>query len=106
MRYTVIIGFIGVLCMLAGGSAAAQPSGTPDQQPAAVGQTPPRLSFVDGQVSFWRPGAQDWTQAQLNTPLAPGERALYRLPRRSGTADWLARFRACVGEHPDRTGES
>ena len=73
MRYTVIIGFIVVLCMLAGGSAAAQPSGTPDQQPAAVGQTPPRLSFVDGQVSFWRPGAQDWTQAQLNTPLAPGD---------------------------------
>ena len=36
-------------------------------------QTPPRLSFVDGQVSFWRPGAQDWAQAQVNTPLAPGD---------------------------------
>jgi uncharacterized protein DUF6600 len=36
-------------------------------------ETPPRLSLTDGQVSFWRPGAQDWTQAQVNTPLAPGD---------------------------------
>ena len=36
-------------------------------------QTPPRLSFTDGQVSFWRPGAEDWVGAQVNTPLAPGD---------------------------------
>jgi len=36
-------------------------------------QTPPRLSLTDGQVSFWRPGAQDWVAAQVNTPLAPGD---------------------------------
>jgi hypothetical protein len=41
--------------------------------PEAGDRTPPRLSFVDGQVSFWRPGAQDWAQAQVNTPLAPGD---------------------------------
>src|SRR5262245_64386840 len=35
--------------------------------------TPARLSFVDGQVSFWRPGAEGWTPARLNTPLAPGD---------------------------------
>jgi hypothetical protein len=35
--------------------------------------TPTRLSFVDGEVSFWRPGAQDWVPAQINTPLAPGD---------------------------------
>jgi len=35
--------------------------------------TPPRLSFTHGEVSFWRPGADDWTPAQLNTPLAPGD---------------------------------
>jgi hypothetical protein len=74
MRYTEIIGLIVALCMLAGVSPAAHESSTPDQQQTAVGQTPPRLSFVDGQVSFWRPGAQDWAQAQMNTPLAPGDR--------------------------------
>ncbi|MBI3630636.1 MAG: hypothetical protein HY217_13895, partial [Candidatus Rokubacteria bacterium] len=26
-----------------------------------------------GAVSFWRPGAQDWAPAQINTPLAPGD---------------------------------
>lgn len=39
----------------------------------AVGPTPPRLSFVDGDVSFWRPGAEDWTPAQVNTPLTAGD---------------------------------
>ena len=40
------------------------------------GPTPPRLSFLDGDVSFWRPGADDWAPAQRNTPLAPDD-ALY-----------------------------
>jgi len=38
--------------------------------------TPPRLSFVDGSVSFRRPGAEDWAPARVNTPLADGD-ALY-----------------------------
>ncbi|MBP1685595.1 MAG: FecR protein, partial [Deltaproteobacteria bacterium] len=38
-----------------------------------VGRTPPLLSFLDGNVSFWRPGADDWAPAQINTPLAPGD---------------------------------
>ncbi len=38
-----------------------------------IGRTPPRLSFVDGQASFYRPGAPDWVEAQVNTPLAPGD---------------------------------
>jgi hypothetical protein len=59
---------------MTGVSPAVYASNPPDQQQTAIGQTPPRLSFVDGQVSFWRPGAQEWTQAQLNTPLAPGDR--------------------------------
>jgi hypothetical protein len=43
-------------------------------QPArAVGVTPPRLSFVDGEVSYWRPGAEDWVPAQINTALAAGD---------------------------------
>src|SRR5437870_7395108 len=39
----------------------------------AAGPTPPRLSFTDGDVSFWRPGAEDWAPAQVNTPLAEGD---------------------------------
>ena len=35
--------------------------------------TPPRISLLDGQVSFWRPGGQDWAPAVLNTPLAAGD---------------------------------
>ncbi len=64
-----------VVLMLAVGSftggALAADAPAPDVTPSD--RTPPRLSFVDGQVSFWRPGAQDWAQAQVNTPLAPGD---------------------------------
>jgi hypothetical protein len=38
--------------------------------------SPLRLSYVEGDVSFWRDGAADWVNAQLNTPLAAGD-ALY-----------------------------
>ncbi|MHB8741759.1 MAG: DUF6600 domain-containing protein [Sulfuricaulis sp.] len=47
-----------------------------DEYEPASGPTPPRLSFVDGAVSYWRPGAEDWVAARLNTPLASGD-ALY-----------------------------
>ncbi len=43
------------------------------QQARAVGVTPPRLSFVDGDVSYWRPGADDWVRAQINTALGAGD---------------------------------
>src|SRR5437016_1985045 len=48
----------------------------PEQAEAARPRTPVRLSFTRGEVSFWRPGAEDWGPAQINTPLAPGD-ALY-----------------------------
>jgi len=74
MRTIGIIGLILALAVMVGvAPAAAQGADTPEPQEEAIGRTPPRLSFVDGQVSFWRPGAQDWTQAQVNTPLAPGD---------------------------------
>jgi hypothetical protein len=38
--------------------------------------TPPRLSYIDGEVSYWRPGAEDWASARLNLALAEGD-ALY-----------------------------
>ncbi len=39
----------------------------------ATDVTPPRVSYVTGEVSFWRAGAQDWGSARLNIPLAPGD---------------------------------
>ena len=36
-------------------------------------ETPPRLAYIDGQVSFLRQGADDWVPARLNTPLTPGD---------------------------------
>jgi hypothetical protein len=46
------------------------------QAARAVGPTPPRIAFISGEVSFWRPGADDWVPAQVNTALAAGD-ALY-----------------------------
>ncbi len=39
-------------------------------------RTPPRLAFTEGEVSFLRVGAEEWTPALVNTALAPGD-ALY-----------------------------
>jgi hypothetical protein len=46
--------------------AAEQKSGPP-------AHTPPRLALIEGEASFWRPGAEDWGPARVNTPLAPGD---------------------------------
>jgi hypothetical protein len=53
--------------------AAPAPSSGAATADGAIGRTPPRLSYVEGEVSFWRPGASDWAPAQLNTALAPGD---------------------------------
>jgi hypothetical protein len=63
--------------------AAEVPLPTPSPAPSvpglaqtpveSIGRTPPRLSFISGEVSFWRPGADDWAPAVVNTPLAPGD---------------------------------
>lgn len=44
-----------------------------DDEAVGFERTPPRLSLVDGETSFWRPGAEEWTVAQVNTPLAAGD---------------------------------
>ena len=59
-----------VLLLLCGFSALAQE----DEQNGAI--TPLRLSYVEGSVSFWRNGAEDWVEARRNMPLAVGD-ALY-----------------------------
>jgi hypothetical protein len=73
MHTTRVIVFTLAFGVLTAIAAAAQSPGTPEAQQTASDRTPPRLSFADGQVSFWRPGAQEWAAAQVNTPLAPGD---------------------------------
>jgi hypothetical protein len=73
MRTRRIIELILVLGMLTSVVSVAHGGDAPESQQDAIGQTPPRLSLTKGEVSFWRPGAQDWSQAQVNTPLAPGD---------------------------------
>ncbi len=57
----------------------AEPSLGDDDEAIGFEKTPPRLSMVDGEASFWRPGADDWSRAQINTPLAAGDE-LYTEP--------------------------
>ena len=60
-----------LLVALTGLGATAYPALARDDTPG--GPTPPRLGFVEGDVSFWRPGAEDWSSAQVNTALAAGD---------------------------------
>jgi Family of unknown function (DUF6600) len=75
-----IIQLILVFGLLTSGTSLAQVTGTLGSEQSAIGRTPPRLGSTWGEVSFWRQGAQDWSQAQVNTPLAPGD-LLYTGPR-------------------------
>lgn len=47
-----------------------------EEDDEAWAPTPPRLSFVDGEVSYWRQGADEWVRARPNLALAEGD-ALY-----------------------------
>ena len=73
MRTKGIIGLILALGLLASVASPAWGADTPEPQEGAIGRTPPRLGATWGDVSYWRPGAQEWSQAQANTPLAPGD---------------------------------
>jgi len=58
---------------LAGGLIAASAAPAADDDAIGFELTPPRLSFLDGDVSFFRPGSPDWVPAAINTPLAAGD---------------------------------
>src|SRR5262249_6860233 len=79
--------------------ALAQPAAPPPTEaPAPVADvTPMRLSYLDGEVSFWRPGGDDWAPARVNTPLAPGD-ALYAGRRGSAEIQVDARAFGRVAE--------
>jgi hypothetical protein len=61
-------------CVLVLAALCATPALAEEEDPDAI--SPLRLSYVEGDVGFWRNGAEDWTDARLNTPLAAGD-ALY-----------------------------
>lgn len=63
LAVAAMFGAVPLACVAAPGD---DPSGS-------IGRTPPRISLLEGEVSFWRPGAADWAPAQVNTPLAPGD---------------------------------
>ncbi len=65
--------FFPVLLLLA---LSAMPAHAADEDEDFWAPTPPRLSFIDGQVSYWREGAEDWVGARRNLALAEGD-ALY-----------------------------
>ncbi|MGH7354903.1 MAG: DUF6600 domain-containing protein [Candidatus Rokuibacteriota bacterium] len=59
---------------------ADPPPPPPGAPPAPLGAatpspeaTPARVSYINGEVAFWRPGAEAWAPTMLNTPLAPGD---------------------------------
>ena len=62
MRTTRLLLRITLAALLAV-SALARGADAPPPPPGAE-ITPPRLSFVDGSVSFRRTGAEDWAPAQ------------------------------------------
>ncbi len=74
----ILAGLLAVALVCAAGPSladegAAPESGSAPQEPQVADPVPPRLGFIDGEVSFWRPGAEDWAPARVNTPLAPGD---------------------------------
>lgn len=73
MHTCLILTLALVLGVLPATGTRAQDNPPPEAEAEVIGRTPPRLSFVDGQVSFFRPGADDWARAQINTPLSPGD---------------------------------
>lgn len=62
-----IISAFSILLLIFSRNAYAQDDG----MGAAV--SPMRLSYANGNVSFWRYGAEDWVGAQVNTPIAVGD---------------------------------
>jgi len=67
MNRAAILTCVGCALFLGSLTAPAQEVAPPNAA------TPPRLGLIEGQVSFLRPGAQDWAPARMNTALAAGD---------------------------------
>src|SRR5262245_4148120 len=70
-RLTIAVLSLGLLHITVLGAGAAAPPSPAGN--STLGRTPPRLSYVEGEASFWRPGESDWARAEINTPLAAGD---------------------------------
>jgi hypothetical protein len=62
------------VALLAALACAALLGADADDESAGFERTPPRLGLVEGEVSFFRPGAADWAPAPVNLALAAGDR--------------------------------
>ncbi|HEY7542464.1 MAG TPA: DUF6600 domain-containing protein [Methylomirabilota bacterium] len=69
----VAISAILALALVSQMAPGAGPAIAAEGDDGSIGRTPPRLSYADGEVSYFRPGAQDWAPAEVNTALAPGD---------------------------------
>ena len=73
MRTRWIIEALVTLAMVVSGPGTIRADDPPPSQGQPSEITPARVSYTYGEVSFWRPGAQEWAEAKVNTPLAPGD---------------------------------
>jgi hypothetical protein len=69
MRHLQRTWFFPFLLLLALFGTAAQAADEDD----LWAPTPPRLSYIDGKVSYWRPGAEEWADVRLNLALSEGD---------------------------------
>jgi hypothetical protein len=65
MKRAAVLITMTIGLLLASSTARAQEVAAPNAA------TPPRLSLVEGQVSFLRPGAQDWAPARMKAVAPP-----------------------------------
>ena len=70
-RRRVFVAFLILAIAVSGPNVI--PAADPPSQEQSGDVTPTRVSYLYGEVSFWRPGAQEWAEAKTNTPLAPGD---------------------------------
>ncbi len=73
MRTRRIVAALGMVAVIVSSSALALADDPPPAPGSAAEATPARVSYLHGEVSFWRPGADEWAEARVNTPLAPGD---------------------------------
>jgi hypothetical protein len=71
MRAKSLAVVVLALGLVTGPARSGLAASAPPAAPYAADRMPPRVSLIEGQASFWRPGAADWVEAQINTALAP-----------------------------------